>query len=70
MTSQQETGLFALVSRLRPNGVAAEQEQPCHRLGAGRVGVTEMLRCAKGFGLKARTIKTNPARPARTPWLR
>ncbi|GLS17857.1 peptidase C39 [Labrys miyagiensis] len=67
MTSSAETGLFALVLLLRLHGVAAEEEQLCHRLGTRRVGVTDMLRCAKAFGLKARTIKTNWARLARTP---
>jgi subfamily B ATP-binding cassette protein HlyB/CyaB len=67
MTSQEETGLFALVLLLRLNGVAAEEEQLCHRLGTRRVDVTEMLRCAKGFGLKARTVKANWARLARAP---
>src|SRR5258706_9162682 len=67
MTSQEETGLFALVLLLRLHGVAAEEEQLCHRWGTRRVGITEMLRCAKEFGLKARTIKTNWARLVRTP---
>ena len=65
MTSQEETGLFALVLLLRLNGVAAEEEQLCHRLGTRRVDITEMLRCAKGVGLKARMIKTNWARLSR-----
>src|ERR1700737_4063057 len=67
MTSQEETGLFALVLLLRLHGVVAEEEQLCHRLGTRCVGITEMLRCAKEFGLKARTIKANWARLARTP---
>src|SRR5579863_845329 len=67
MTSQEETGLFALVLLLRLHGVAAEEEQLCHRLGTRQIGITEMLRCAKGFGLKARTVKSNWARLARTP---
>src|SRR5437016_2503241 len=67
MASQEETGLFTLVLLLRLNGVAAEEEQLCHRLGTRRVDITEMLRCAKGVGLKARVIKTNWARLARTP---
>src|SRR6266436_8468175 len=67
MTSQEETGLFALVLLLRLHGVAAEEEQLCHRLGTRHIGITEILRCAKDFGLKARTIKTNWARLARTP---
>jgi subfamily B ATP-binding cassette protein HlyB/CyaB len=67
MTSQEESGLFALVLLLRLHGVAAEDEQLCHRLGARCVGITEMLRCAKDFGLKARLINTSWARLARTP---
>ena len=57
MTSHEETGLFVLVLLLRLHGIAAEEEQLCHRLGTRSVGVTEMLRCAKQFGLKARTIR-------------
>jgi subfamily B ATP-binding cassette protein HlyB/CyaB len=67
MTSQEETGLFVLVLLLRLHGVAAEEEQLCHRLGTRSVGITEMLRCARDFGLKARTINTNWVRLARTP---
>ena len=61
MTTQEEAGLFGLT------GVADEEEQLCHRLGTRRVGVTEMLRYARGVDLKARAIKTSPARLARTP---
>ena len=67
MTSHEETGLFALVLLLRLHGVAAEEEQLCHRSGTRNIGVTEMLRCAKAFGLKARTINANWARLARAP---
>lgn len=67
MTSHEETGVFVLVLLLRLHGVAAEEEQLCHRLGTRSVGITEMLRCAKHFGLKARTINTNWARLARMP---
>ena len=67
MTSQEETGLFVLVLLLRLHGVAAEEEQLRHRLGTRSVGITEMLRCAREFGLKARTINTSWGRLARTP---
>ncbi len=67
MTPRQDTGLFALVLLLRLHGIAAEEEQLCHRLGTRCVGVTEMLRCAKEFGLKARAISTRWTRLARTP---
>jgi subfamily B ATP-binding cassette protein HlyB/CyaB len=67
MNSSEESGLFALILMLKLHGVAAEEEQLRHRMGTRRVGITEMLRCAKAFGLKARTIGTNWARLARTP---
>lgn len=63
----EETGSFALVLLLRLHGIAADKEQLCHRMGTRRIGVTEMLRCAKAFGLKARTIKTSWARLSRMP---
>ena len=52
---------------LRIHGVAAEQPQLRHRLGSAAVGVNEMLRCAKEFGLKARvsTTKLGTRFPAR-----
>ena len=67
MTSQTDPGLAALVLLLRMHGVAVEGEQLCHRLGTGVIGITEMLRCAKDIGLKARAIKTTWTRLARTP---
>ena len=67
MTSQEETGVFVLVMLLRLHGVAAEEKQLCHCLGTRSVGIPEMLRCAKDFGLKARTINTTWVRLARTP---
>ena len=64
-----DTGLAALVSLLRLQGVAAEPAQLHHQLGmAGKpVGVVEMLRCARQLGLKARSLSTRWARLARTP---
>ncbi len=52
---------------LRMNGIAAEAEQIRHRIGTDAIGTTEMLRCARDVGLKARTVKTNWTRLARTP---
>lgn len=65
--SPEETGSFVLVLMLRLHGIAADREQLCHRMGTRRIGVTEMVRCAKAFGLKARTIKTGWARLSRIP---
>ncbi len=62
-----DSGLPALVTLLRCHGIAADPEQIRHRLGAARVDVASMLRCAKDFGLKARIQKTNWHRLAVTP---
>jgi ATP-binding cassette, subfamily B, bacterial HlyB/CyaB len=67
MNEQNETGLFSLLLLLRLHGIACEGDQLCHRLGTGAIGVTEMLRCAKDLGLKARVIITSWARLARAP---
>jgi ATP-binding cassette, subfamily B, bacterial HlyB/CyaB len=67
MISQEESGLFSLVLLLRLHGIAADEEQLCHRLRTRRVGTAEILRCAKECGLKARTVSTNWARLAQTP---
>jgi ATP-binding cassette, subfamily B, bacterial HlyB/CyaB len=62
-----DSGLPALVTLLRCHGIAAEPGQIRHRLGIARIGVADMLRCAKDFGLKARVQKTNWERLAVTP---
>src|SRR6516164_9240129 len=36
------------------HGIGADPEQIRHRFGGNRIGIPEMLRCAKDFGLKAR----------------
>ena len=66
-TALNEQGLFALAMLLRIHGVAVEQPQLRHRLGSVAVGVTEMLRCAKQLGFKARAVRTTWARLAQTP---
>jgi len=48
-----ESGVAALVLLLRFHGIAADSEQMRHHFGT-EIGVQEMLRCAKAFGLKAR----------------
>jgi subfamily B ATP-binding cassette protein HlyB/CyaB len=67
MTQDNDQGLFALALLLRVHGVAAEQSQLRHRMGSPKIGVTEMLRCAKDLGLKARAVRTTWKRLARTP---
>ncbi|MBR1235388.1 type I secretion system permease/ATPase [Bradyrhizobium sp. AUGA SZCCT0182] len=62
-----DSALVALTILLRSHGIAADPGQIRHRIGAARVGVTEILRCAKEFGLKARVQKTSWKRLAVTP---
>ncbi len=69
VTTEQPTpvqsGLAALVLLLRFQGVGADPEQIRHRYG-NDVGVGEMLRCAKDFGLKARAYQSNWGRLSNT----
>src|SRR5947209_545649 len=67
MTQDNDQGLFVLAMLLRIHGVAAEQPQLRHCLGSPTVGITEMLRCAKEFRLKARAVRTTWARLTQTP---
>ena len=62
-----DPGLTALVMLLRFHGVGADPLQIRHHCGGADIGVTEMIRSAKEFGLKARELKTNWARLATTP---
>ena len=65
-SSPGESGLAALVLLLRFHGVSADPEQIRHRFGDD-IGGQEMLRCAKEFGLKARTYKSSWERLTNTP---
>lgn len=62
-----DAGLVALVMMLRFHGIGADGDQIHHRLGGAAVGIPEMLRCAREFGLKARESKTSWTRLANTP---
>src|SRR5580704_17031925 len=66
-TKSDPSGLGALVLLLRIHGIGAEPGQISHRCGTATIGVTEMLRCAKEFGLKARASTTKWERLAATP---
>ena len=61
-----QSGLAALVLLLRFHGIGADAEQIRHRFGDD-IGVPEMLRCAKEFGLKARTYQSSWERLTKTP---
>lgn len=67
MPGPNDPGLTALVMLLRFHGVGADPAQIRHHCGTTEIGVTEMIRCAREFGLKARELKTTWARLATTP---
>src|SRR5437016_5266670 len=66
-TKPADLGLAALVMLLRYNGIGADPEQIRHQFGGQKIGVQEMLRCAKELGLKARSVASNWPRLAKTP---
>jgi subfamily B ATP-binding cassette protein HlyB/CyaB len=66
-TDSVDPGLYVLVSLLRMNGIGADPEQIRHRFGGAPIGVPEMLRCAKDFGLKARERMAGWQRLETTP---
>ena len=66
-TNGNDSGLEALVTLLHFQGVAADREQIRHRFGTNKIGASEILRCAKDFGLKARACRTKWSRLAKTP---
>ena len=65
--NEVDLGLEALVTLLHFQGVAADREQIRHRLGTNKIGASEILRCAKDFGLKARSCRTSWQRLAKMP---
>jgi subfamily B ATP-binding cassette protein HlyB/CyaB len=66
-TRRVDSGLEALVTLLHFQGVAADREQIRHRLGTDKIGASEILRCAKDLGIKARSCRTRWSRLAQTP---
>src|SRR5215469_9340102 len=66
-SSISDPGLAALVMLLRFQGLGIDPEQIRHQFGGIPIGVPEMLRCARGFGLKARSLTTKWERLAGMP---
>src|SRR5882672_6237719 len=62
-----DPGLTALVMLLRFHGIGADPAQIRHQCGTAAIGIADMIRCAKEFGLKAREVKSSWARLATTP---
>jgi subfamily B ATP-binding cassette protein HlyB/CyaB len=65
--AKTESALVALTILLRCHGIGAEPDQIRHRIGSPRIGVPEMLRCAREMELKARLLSTRWERLAFTP---
>ena len=61
-----DAGMAAFLLLLRFNGVAGDPQQIRHRYGEA-FGTAEMIRCAKDFGLKARSVRSNWKRLGTTP---
>ena len=62
-----DPGIIALVMLMRLHGVAADGDQIRHRFAARPVGVAEMVRCGKEFGLRTRVVRTQWSRLLHTP---
>ena len=62
-----DTGLESLALLLHFHGVAADVAQIRHRFASARVGMTEMLRCAREFKLKARALTSDWRRLGKLP---
>jgi subfamily B ATP-binding cassette protein HlyB/CyaB len=62
-----DPGLIALVMMLGFHGFGVDPEQVRHQFGARPIGVAEMIRGAQQFGLKARAVRSNWSRLAKTP---
>ena len=65
--SEVDTGLESLTLLVHFHGIAADAAQIRHRFGSTPVGITEMLRCARDFKLKARALATDWLRLAKLP---
>ena len=62
-----DPALSVLLALLRFHGIGADAAQLHHRFGAKKIGIQEMLRGAREFGLRARAYRTSWKRLALTP---
>jgi ATP-binding cassette, subfamily B, bacterial HlyB/CyaB len=62
-----DPALSVFVALLRFHGIGADAAQLHHRFGMNKIGIQEMLRCAREFGLRARAHRTSWKRLALTP---
>ena len=62
-----DPALSVFVALLRFHGIGADAAQLHHRFGKNKIGIQEMLRGAREFGLRARAHRTSWKRLALTP---
>ena len=62
-----DPALSVFVALLRFHGIGADAAQLHHRFGTNKIGIQEMLRGAREFGLRARAHRTCWKRLAHTP---
>lgn len=62
-----DPGIIALVMLMRLHGMAADGDQIRHRFAGRPVGVAEMVRCGREFGLRSRVVNTQWSRLPHTP---
>jgi len=65
-SSNQNTGLISLVLMLRFHGFAVDPKQIEHEFGSS-MAETDILRCAKRFELKARSVESSWEKLRKTP---
>lgn len=63
----KDSGAAAFILMLRFLGVALDEQQLKHQSGGGRIGMVEMLRCAKALKIKARPLESDWDRLGKTP---
>jgi subfamily B ATP-binding cassette protein HlyB/CyaB len=63
----KDSGLECLTLLLRFHQIAVDPDQLSHQFSGDMIGVTEMLRCAKGLKLKARSINSSWTGLAKLP---
>src|SRR5258708_7236473 len=66
-SAETDSGLDSLTLLLHFHGIAADAVQIRHRFGATRVGIAEILLCAREFKLKSRVVTSGWERLPKLP---
>jgi subfamily B ATP-binding cassette protein HlyB/CyaB len=62
-----DPGLILLVMLIACHGINVDPEQIRHQVASARIGIPEMIRCAKRLGLRARSLTSSWDRLAKAP---